>query len=313
MSKFLQKGIAALTLCVIAAPPVMAQNNQRDRAIRATAEMPDLWLFKASELIGKEVRNNADEKLGKIDEIALDITDGRIAYAVLSFGGFLGMGDKLFAVPWDALQLKPRDRTKDSELIFVFNVDKDRLKGAPGFDKNAWPDMADTTWSTGIHKYWEKESALRPNARTRAGERAGAVKQVRRVNKELTGRDVKNTRFEDVGDVNDLMVDVISGYAVYVIAQIEGKADATDEMNRKIDGDLVVLPWNALQLKPDEAKGKQDTFVINTDTKLHGVPAFHKREWPNMNDATWNQKVYKIYGIHAFWDDQRQVRSDRGD
>jgi len=76
----------------------------------------------ASTLTSDEVRNQSGEDLGKIEEIMLDVPSGRIAYAVLSFGGFLGIGDKLFAVPWQALQLNEDDK------CFILNVSKDRLK-----------------------------------------------------------------------------------------------------------------------------------------------------------------------------------------
>jgi len=93
----------------------------------------------ASTLAGDSVRNAAGEDLGKIDEIMIDIPSGRVAYAVLSFGGFLGMGDKLFAVPWAALKVD------EDEKCFILNVDKRTIEQAPGFDKNNWPDMSDQT------------------------------------------------------------------------------------------------------------------------------------------------------------------------
>ncbi len=78
----------------------------------------------------------------------IDVPSGRIAYAVLSFGGFLGLGDKLFAIPWQAMELS------EHEHKFVLNVDKESLKNAPGFDKDHWPDMADHQWGTNIYKYY---------------------------------------------------------------------------------------------------------------------------------------------------------------
>lgn len=71
-----------------------------------------------------------------------------MAYAVLSFGGFLGVGDKLFAVPWHALELDPDNK------CFVLDVEKDRLKNAPGFDKDHWPSMADERWATDLHAHY---------------------------------------------------------------------------------------------------------------------------------------------------------------
>jgi hypothetical protein len=95
-------------------------------------------------IIGSKVLNVEGEDLGKIEEIIIDSRDSRVAYAILSFGGFLGMGDKHFAIPWQALTLDPSERTA------ILMIDKDRLKNAPGFDKDKWPDMTDSTWAAEV-------------------------------------------------------------------------------------------------------------------------------------------------------------------
>ena len=102
----------------------------------------------ASTLAGDKVRNAAGEDLGKVDEIMIDITSGKIAYAVLSFGGILRMGSKLFAVPWGAM------RVDEDEKCFILDVDKKTLENAPGFDKDNWPDMTDTTWGSEVFRYY---------------------------------------------------------------------------------------------------------------------------------------------------------------
>jgi len=109
---------------------------------------PGPALMGADTLIGDSVVNGQEENLGDIKEIMLDMRTGQVAYAVLSFGGFLGMGEKLFAVPWQALQLDTVNKR------FVLNVDKDHLKNAPGFDPDAWPDMSDVGWSNQIHSFY---------------------------------------------------------------------------------------------------------------------------------------------------------------
>ena len=108
-------------------------------------------LMGANTLVGNDVYNKEGTKLGDIKEIMLDMRSGKVGYAVLSFGGFLGMGGKLFAVPWNALTLDTEDK------VFVLNVEKDRLKDAPGFDKDKWPDMADQAWAKEIHFYYGTE------------------------------------------------------------------------------------------------------------------------------------------------------------
>lgn len=113
-----------------------------------TAEGPGPQVMDADTLIGDSVANGDGDDLGKIETIMLDVTSGRIAYAVLSFGGFLGMGDKLFAIPWSALTLDTDNK------CFVLDVSKERLENAPGFDKDHWPSMAEPTWATDVHAYY---------------------------------------------------------------------------------------------------------------------------------------------------------------
>jgi len=105
----------------------------------------------AETLIGNDVYNHQDDHLGDIKEIMLDMRNGRVAYAVLSFGGFLGMGEKFFAVPWNALTLDTKNKR------FVLKVEKARLKQAPGFDKDKWPNMADQAWAKEIYSYYGTE------------------------------------------------------------------------------------------------------------------------------------------------------------
>jgi sporulation protein YlmC with PRC-barrel domain len=108
-------------------------------------------VLSASTLAGDRVINAEGEGIGKIDEIMIDTLTGRVAYAVLSFGGFLGMGDKLFAIPWNLLSLDEDNKT------FRLDVDRETLKKAPGFDKNNWPDMTDRSWGSAIYKYYRSE------------------------------------------------------------------------------------------------------------------------------------------------------------
>lgn len=108
---------------------------------------PRRWQ-KMSDMIGKEVKNQQNENLGTIKDVALDPDSGRILYGVLSFGGFLGLGDKYFAIPWSALQLAP-----DAKHV-VLAIEKDRLKNAEGFDKNTWPNMADERWATNVYNFY---------------------------------------------------------------------------------------------------------------------------------------------------------------
>ena len=104
----------------------------------------------AKSLIGDKVVNPKGEDLGKVEELMIDITTGQVAYAVLSFGGFLGMGDKLFAVPFEAL------RVDGENECFVLDVSKEKLENAPGFDKDHWPNFADPTFAQTITSHYNR-------------------------------------------------------------------------------------------------------------------------------------------------------------
>ncbi|MDP1692048.1 MAG: PRC-barrel domain-containing protein [Burkholderiaceae bacterium] len=112
------------------------------------SEGPGPALMGADTLLGNDVYNRDGESLGDIKEFMIDMASGKVAYAVLSFGGLLGMGDKLFAVPWAALKLDTANKR------FTLGVPKDVLKDAPGFDKQRWPSMSDKTWASGVHEFY---------------------------------------------------------------------------------------------------------------------------------------------------------------
>ncbi|NMG75403.1 PRC-barrel domain-containing protein [Aromatoleum diolicum] len=117
---------------------------------------PGPEIMAADTLEGDDVVNHQGEDLGMIKEIMIDVAAGRVAYAVLASGGFLGIGDKYFAIPWSALTLDADNKR------FVLDVDKEQLKNAPGFDKDHWPTMADPAWATEVHRYYGQPTYWSP-------------------------------------------------------------------------------------------------------------------------------------------------------
>lgn len=112
---------------------------------------PGPSVMAASTLDSDRVFSTDGDEVGKVKDIMLDVESGRIAYMVMSSGGFLGIGDKLLAVPWNALTLDV-DRK-----CFVLDLTSERVKNAPGFDKGHWPSMADRTWASSVHQYYGRE------------------------------------------------------------------------------------------------------------------------------------------------------------
>lgn len=121
-------------------------------------------LLSSSSLRKNDVRNAAGEDLGEIKDFMIDLNNGSVVYAVLSFGGFLGIGDKLFAIPWDALHVDTDDE------VFVLDVDKEQLKDAPGFDEDDWPRQPNHSFINEIYTHYGHEPYYDERGRARERE-----------------------------------------------------------------------------------------------------------------------------------------------
>jgi hypothetical protein len=132
-------------------PPAPASTHENSARIVGDTTAPDSpgpFVMSCATLEGDTVVNGANEDLGQIEHIMVDVPSGRIAYAVLACGGVFGIGQKLFAIPWAALTLDAERR------CFILDIEKSRLENAPGFDKDHWPAMADAEWAARIHDYY---------------------------------------------------------------------------------------------------------------------------------------------------------------
>ncbi|HEY9101837.1 PRC-barrel domain-containing protein [Chitinimonas sp.] len=118
------------------------------REVTNQAQGPGPFLSLSEHLVGCEVINPQGEKLGELKGIMLDVQRGRIAYAVLKAGGFLGLGDHLFALPWQILDMDI------DEKRFVLDATRDKLEHAPTFNKHNWPSMANFYWGQQLHLYY---------------------------------------------------------------------------------------------------------------------------------------------------------------
>ena len=111
-------------------------------------------MLSSSSIEGTNVTNPQGENIGTIKDLMIDWEHGRVGYAVLSFGGFLGMGDKYFAFPLEAFEFN----TDHVDGQIVLNIDKERLKNAPGFDKDNWPQNADRTFMNDVYAFSKSET-----------------------------------------------------------------------------------------------------------------------------------------------------------
>lgn len=265
---------------------VIVLTAQVATAADKTAKEPTFRIQKASDLIGKAVVNPEGEQLGQIQDLAIDPEQGRVAYAVLSFGGVLGMGDKWFAVPTGALTL-PEDAKR-----FVLAVDKDQLKNAPGFAKTRWPQMDNVTWGMETHEFYGQE----PYWTFEGDDATPAVLRIQKAS-DVIGRRVQDPDGEKLGEIKDLVIDPDRygiSYAVLTFGGIMGFGNK-----------LFAMPVSVLQMD-----GASDYAVLTVSKEqLKKAKGFDQNNWPNLADAKFAESTYKLYGQRPAW--QEDLRGGR--
>lgn len=102
----------------------------------------------ATSIIGDKVVNRKGQNLGKIHNLMINLRTSQVEYAIIEFGGFLGAGEKLFAIPFRELTVD------EKEEVFVMDRDKDYLKDSPGFDAQHWPDTNDHAYFDDVNSYY---------------------------------------------------------------------------------------------------------------------------------------------------------------
>jgi sporulation protein YlmC with PRC-barrel domain len=128
------------------------KNYEVDNRTNTNHEGPDanrpLERLTATSIIGDKVENQDGEDLGRIDNLMINLLTGRVEYVVLEYGSFLGLGGKLFAIPFRELRIAP------GRHVFILDRDEEYLKNSPGFDKSHWPDTNDHSYYGTVDSYW---------------------------------------------------------------------------------------------------------------------------------------------------------------
>lgn len=302
-------------------------------AANREASRASLQDVRMSDLVGMNVRNPKGESLGEVEDLVVDVESGRVAYAVVGIGGFLGIGEKLSAFPMSAFRLVPAgagttaatggrvldndgvkgdrgpigsDRTAaernaqgragpiDNDGVkgdkgpigsdrpgatgaaalpgsgartvhAVLDADPQRLKRAPNFDRDKWPDWNEAKFRG------EVDRAAGATAGTRSGRLVRAS--------ELLDADIRDAQRKEVGEIEDLVVDTRSGRVRYAVVDFDRAWTPNDK--------LVALPMAALR----SGTGKGELTFSGDRAQLERAPAFDKDRWPNLNDARYRGEV----------------------
>ena len=272
---------------------------------------------KASEVIGMTVKNYQDEKLGKVEDLAVDVESGRIVQVIISSGGFIGIGDTLTAVPPGALHHDV------AQKVLHLDANKEKLKSAPKFETAKWAEYSDADHLSGVYRYYGQEPAFtfiqngdavvdvqrNPDATsdlaaTRkadgkwaknrvAGESqfqipAARLSQVQKASK-LIGTSVKNLQDEKLGKVENMLLDLSSGRIVAVIVSSGGFLGMGDELS--------AVPPSALHFTTD-----RDSLQLDASKEmLTSAPHFKANQWPDFDQPSYADGVYRAYQVQPYF------------
>jgi sporulation protein YlmC with PRC-barrel domain len=275
MMKFKRKLLVTLVLpaiglstsAVLAAGDYGKQGAMSERHPATTAKeihpqhtMQDV---RASKLIGMNVRNAKGEDLGEINDLVVDVNNERVHYAVLGFGGALGLGEKLFAYP---VTLFSQD-TADKKL--VLNVDKEKLKSAPGFERNNWPDWDKDRYRADVERYFG------PTVHPRSMPNQSLARA-----SQLIGKNVDDRNGRDAGEIEDLVVNLGNGKVHYAVLDFDKAWSADDK--------LLPLTLKSFQFPADRSKD----LVLNVDRgQLDMSRGFAENAWPDIADPTYQRDI----------------------
>ncbi len=317
---FMSAGALALGVCVLAGeaprafaqapgqvqPPGQAQekNQARDPAqaqdksraqdrsrVGATDDTKTGPSLRISELTGTTIKNMQGENVGTVNDIVIESPTGEMRYVAVSYGGFLGLGNKLFAVPWKAFECQIDEESKKCEL--VLNVQEQQMKSAPGFDQSDWPNFGDKEFTSKLDAHYKTDRL--EGDQPRDGEKSqlkevvpsAAYTTIRA--SELTGMTVQNLQGENVGTVNDVVIEAQAGKVRYMAVSYGGFLGLGNK--------LFAVPWKSFKCQRDQDSEKCQLIINVQEQRMKTAPGFDQNNWPDFGDKEFTSKLDAHYEI----------------
>lgn len=248
-------------------------------------------LHRTSKLIGKKVKGIQNEDLGHVYDLVLTSDHQQVSYAALSSGGAWGMGAKYYAVPWSAIQV-------GAQGDITTSLNKSQLEQATAFDKNNWPVQANMqlTSSTGqgttSSPSSQTDTSRQGTGRIGMAMGAGAMAanrdvQFRRVN-HITGTSVRNAEGEDIGDIEDFVIDASQGQVAYAVISFGGVWGIGEK--------FAAVPSTAIDIQSRRHMARLDADR-NTLEKI----AFASDEFPDLSNREYAQQLHETFHAEPYW------------
>ncbi|MEQ8851957.1 PRC-barrel domain-containing protein [Gimesia sp.] len=236
----------------------------------------DCTFLRAGSVLNKGITNLKQQDIGEINDFVLDSKNGKIRYAAVTYGGFLGFGNKMFAVPFEALTVLPNNNCKQDHR-FLLEVSQEQLDGAAGFKQDHWPDFADQEFLKKLdlrYKVHRDQEVPPSNAVIRANQ--------------LLNLKVLNAEDHQIGKVEEIILDTAHRKARYIIASLN---DHTTNGNK-----LFAVPFQALQVKSNLKNDNQQNLVLKmSNHQLTKIQGFDRDHWPDFTDPVYRKSLIEQF------------------
>jgi hyperosmotically inducible protein len=286
----------------------------RNRAVQTRKTDRPSGTAKSSEIIGMTVKNYQDVKLGKVEELAVDVESGRILQVILSTGGLIGIGDTLTAVPPGALHHDVVNK------VLHLNADKEKLKNAPKFEMTKWAQCCDSNHLSEVYRYYGQEPSFTfirkgdgdlnrlrntdPSANPLLTRKADGtwenpdmipesrLNYLQKASK-LRGLPVKNLQDEKLGKVDNIILDLPAGRIVAMIVSSGGFLGMGDELS--------AIPPTAFRLTTPRSSTDLDSLQLDASKEtLSSAPHFKANQWPDFDQPSYVYGVYRAYRVEPY-------------
>lgn len=231
----------------------------------AKAEEKKTRIEKSTDLINANIKNKSGDHIGYLEDLAVELPGGRIAYAALSTKNALGLGGKLFAIPFSPLAWS------DDHKYLILDVKRDEFDRAEGFDSKSWPDKVDERWA----KLGGNKSVYTPAKDTKLTRMSS-----------LTGLAVKNDAGVSLGKIQGFGVDWNNERIAYAAMTHGGVVG--------IGAKYFAIPWDALNLKSLNLRVDDRCFVVNaTPQDFDNANGFDPNNWPDRGNDRFMKNAGK--------------------
>jgi sporulation protein YlmC with PRC-barrel domain len=292
---------AALTALLSSAALAQTGQPQGDKPapraqqpeLHAQAPSSALFCHQASKVLGAKVHSPQRSEMGAIEDLVIDPTTGQIDYAVLSLkertdGQWTAVPFSALSVPTPTTAGLPQSGQPAGERAFVLDIELERLKNAPAFRRDLWPDMTTADWRIQLERHYEGAPVGDPVQR---GDVIGEYRAVRA--SKLMKQAVHNAEGESIGSIEELALDPAHARVSYVVVSSGGFLGLGNQMR--------ALPWATLQEMSGGERAESKLVANVTKERLASAPEYKPGEWPRMAEPVWMNELYTHYGVPPYW------------